>query len=101
MKGYYLTVGNKGYFYKSDAAKRTAAVVNAFIDILAARRNLDPETVEKIKKDKATTDHIRRDITPAQIIKKDLETITFYSITGPNFTANFPEADFNNDIILF
>lgn len=101
IKGYYLTAGNKGYFFQTDAKKRTAAVVNSFIDVIAARRNLDPETIARIKADKPTTDRIKNDIAPATLEKKQLPTIIFYTITGANFTENMPEADFLNDIILF
>lgn len=100
-KGYYMAVGNKAYFYRTDAKKKTAAVINAFIDTIGTQKNLSIDLIEKCKQDKRTIDDMRYRLSPATIEKKELPTITFYTITGNNFIENFPESDFNNMVFVF
>lgn len=101
IKGFYMAAGRKGYFYKTDSTKRTTAIINAFIEAIATTNNRPQELIERAKADKATHEDIKRRIAPATIEKKDLPTIVFYTIAGKNFTENFPEEDFNNEIVVF
>ena len=101
INGFYMAIGTKGYFYKTETKKRTAGIVNAFIDKLAIKKGLDPAAVDKIKNDKKTTDQIKRYITEAALHEKELSSFKYYIIQGKNFSESFPEADFNRDIIVF
>lgn len=101
IQGYYLALGSKAYFYRTSAKKKTAAVVNAFIDVLGSRKNLSSDLIEQCKQDKRTTYDIKYRLSPATIEKKELPTITFYTITGNNFIENFPESDFNDTVLIF
>lgn len=99
--GYYMVTGNKAWFYRTDAQKKTKAVIHAFIDTIGTHRNVSADLIERCKKDKATIEDFKRRLTPATIEKKELPTITFYTITGSNFTANYPENDFTDEVFVF
>ena len=102
IKGYYMTVGNKGFFIRTDAEKRTKHIVQCMIQQIAIYRNLCQDWIDRLMQDKQTIDQIRQNMSPA-IIK----TVTtdngykYYSIVGEYFTCNFPEEDFDKDIIVF
>lgn len=90
MKGYYLVTGKHAYLYITEAQRKTAAVVNYFIDTIAAEKNLCPELIARIKADKQTVDRIRQDIEPVTVNENRFwESIT---ITGRSFTLNYPTA---------
>ena len=101
IKGYYMVTGNKAWFYKTDAKKKTKAIIYAFIDTIGTHRNVSADLIERCKQDKRTIDDMRYRLSPATIEKKELPTITFYTITGNNFIENFPESDFNDTVFIF
>lgn len=101
IKGFYMTAGRKGYFYRTDNTKRTTTVINAFIETIATVNNRPQDLIDRAKKDKATQEDFRRRISAATLEKKETPTIIFYTINGNNFTENFPEEDFNNEIVVF
>lgn len=101
IKGFYMVAGRKGYFYRTDNTKRTTTVINAFIETIATTNNRPQDLIDRAKKDKATQEDFRRRISAATLEKKELPTIIFYTINGNNFSENFPEEDFNNEIVVF
>lgn len=101
MNGFYLVVGNKGYFQKSEAQNRTAAVVGNFIDKLAEIKGLAPELIAKAKADKVTLEDLRKRISPATLEQKSLSNGYYFSINGAYFTESFPEEDFRQSVIVF
>jgi transcriptional regulator with XRE-family HTH domain len=64
-------------------------------------KNLAKRIKELRKLHKMTQDDFRRRISAATLEKKETPTIIFYTINGSNFTENFPEEDFNNEIVVF
>lgn len=95
--GFTLVFKDKELFYKTDCTRKTKAVIFAFIDQIAKLKNIHPDVIQRAKDDKATIEDFRKRIQHATI-----EDHTIYrTITGENFTANYPEDIFNNTVIIF
>lgn len=101
IHGYYMVTGNKAWFYRTNAQRKTKAVIDAFIDTIGSHRNAPADLIERCKADKATIEDFKKRLSPATIEKKSLPTVTFYTISGNNFTENMPETDFNNSVFVF
>ena len=101
IHGYYLVAGNKAYFLKTDTTRKTSKIIYDFIDLIGKHRNLSSDLIERAKQDQFTIDDFRRRLSAATIEKKQLPTITFYTIQGKNFIENFPEDDFKKSVTIF
>ena len=100
--GFLLTAGNKEYFLVTSTKKKTEKVIKAIIDNVGKYRNCCPETIERAKQDKYTIDDFRRRIDLATLQEKTTPNGTrYYTIAGKNFSFNYPEADFTNDVVVF
>lgn len=101
-QGYYFTAGNKGYFYRSSAQRKTDSVIRAIIDAVGKARGAHPDTIERAKQDRPTLEDFRRRIDAVTLLEKYTDNGTHYfTISGKNFSAAFPEQDFYNEIITF
>ena len=101
VAGYVLNVGNKDYFYQSDAKIITDKVVRAFINKICDVRGVGDSIRQASLYSKPTLADFRRRISPAMLEQHVTNTVTYYTISGKNFSWSFPEADFENDVIVF
>jgi len=100
-QGFIFTAGNKEYFLVSAAQKKTDNVIRAIIEAVGTTKNICRDTIERAKADKATLADFRRRIDAATLQEKTTGNGTrYYTISGKNFSFNYPEADFANDVIL-
>ena len=101
MNGFYMVIGNKGYFLKTEAQNRTTAILAQFIDKMAEIKGLAPELVAKAKADKTTLEDLRKRINPATLEQKTLSNGYYFNISGSYFSESFPEEDFRQSVIVF
>lgn len=95
--GFSLIVKDKELFYKTTSTRKTKNVVYAFIDQLAKLNNIHPDVIARAKRDKPTIEDFKKRIHRAAIEKHT----SYYTVTGENFSAAYPEEDFNNTVIIF
>lgn len=99
--GFTFNFGNRELFYISDAKMITDKVVRAFINKICDVRGVGDSIRQASLYSKPTLADFRRRISPAMLEKHITNTMTYYTISGKNFSWSFPEADFKNDVILF
>lgn len=98
--GFYFTFGNKGIFLQSDAKNLTDHIVRKFINAVCDYKGASDAIRDTALYNQADLKEFRRRIDKATLSLIDTGKITYYSIQGNNFTVNYPEEDFKEDIIL-
>ena len=102
MIGFYMTVGDKGLFYKNDGTNITDKVARAFINAICDYKGIGDAIRKKSLYDKPTLTDFKRRIDKAIIEEHITDSgYTYCSIKGNNFTACYPVPDFESDIIVF
>lgn len=100
-KGYIFTHGRTEIFLITDAQRKTDNIARAIIDAVAAARNTPAEVIERAKADAATLADFKRRTDAATLEAKTTPNGTrFFTISGKNFSFNYPESDFYNDVIV-
>ena len=100
-KGFLFTQGRTEIFLVSDAQRKTDNVARAIIDTLATVRNIPAEVVERAKLDPPTLKDFKRRTDAATLEEKTTPNGTkYYTISGKNFSLNYPAEDFCNDVIV-
>ena len=99
--GFMLNVGRKDYFYISDAKIITDKIVRAFINKICDMKGVGDAIRQSALYDKSTLADFRKRIQPAVLERHDTGKIIYYTISGKNFSWNFPEADFERDVVEF
>jgi len=102
MKGFYMTLGNKGLFYEYDGINITDKIARAFINKICDYKQIGDGIRKKSLYDAITLQVIKKRICKATIEENITQSgIIYYTIKGDNFTENYPKVDYENDIITF
>jgi hypothetical protein len=103
--GYYLTAGNKGFFYQTQATRKTKNVVSDFIWKMGIYKNFTNQQIEHIIADRDSYKDIQRLMDLATLEKRTASDGTeFYRITiepSGNVFLNWPVAEFEKTVIVF
>ena len=101
MNGFYMTIGNKGIFYENTGINITDKVARKFINCICDYKNIGDAMRRKALYNAPTLKDFKKRICRAKVEERITDNgYRYYSIHGDNFTANYPVADFENDIIL-
>jgi len=98
--GFYFVAGNRGIFLKSNMSNITDRIVRQFINAVCDMRGVGDKIRESALYSEATLKDFKRRIDRAELIHNDTGKITYWTIKGNNFQDNFPEEDFERDIIV-
>ena len=100
-KGYFFTLGNKGYFLITDRRVRNDNLARDIIDLIAENNPKKYLDLVTFKQDRNTLDYIKLNSVLATldkvITKNGYEYMTIY---GEHFTSNYPMEDFFKEIIV-
>lgn len=100
--GFVMETGRFALFYESDAAYLTDKIVRQFIKKVAEIRGASDAIRDAALYNEAALKDFRRRIDKASLTKKQLGNgKNFYTIAGNEFSLNFPEEDFNREVIVF
>lgn len=98
--GFQFVLGNKLYFYTTTSHNITDKIVRKFINAVCDQKQVGDSIRQAALYSKPTLDDFRRRITRASLSQIDTGEVMYYSIQGPGSIQNFPEQDFNRDVVL-
>lgn len=101
-RGFVLEFRRNALFYESDMQNITDKIVRQFIKKVAEINNVSDAIRDAALYDQAALKDFKRKIDKATLVEKDLSNgKKFYTISGNGFSMNFPEDDFNKEVIVF
>ena len=98
--GFLFEAGKKAYFYKSNLSNITDKIARKFINAVCDERGVGDKIRQSALYDSATLDDFKRRISNAVLEEHDTGKIKYFTIRGKYFTLNFPEEDFEQDVIV-
>lgn len=96
QSGFFFTFKDKGIFLADNGQYLTDKIIRKFINAVCDIRSVGDKIRESALYDKATLADFRRRIDKAELEKKSWG----YIIKGKNFSASYPQEDFEKDIII-
>lgn len=101
QKGFLFEFKNHALFYVSDAQNITDKIARTFINKVCDIRGVGDSIRNSALYDAAALKDFKRRIDKAELIETRLSNgKKFYIIRGNGFSLNFPEDDFNREVIV-
>ena len=98
--GFFLEAGNRAIFFKTEGTNITDKVVRKFINTVCDMKGVGDNIRQSVLYDKPTLADFRRRINRVVLEEVDNPGVHYFSIKGKNFTLNFPEDDFQREVIV-
>ena len=98
--GFLFEQGTKAFFLESDVSYLTDKIVRKFINAICDLNGVGDAIRNSALYNEATLKDFKKRISKAVLTKKDTGKIVYYTISGNGFSLNFPEEDFNRDVII-
>ena len=98
--GFFLEIGKQAIFLRSSGSNITDKILRKFVNAICDIKGISDSTRQKALYDKPTLDDLRRRIVKASLEEIDNPTVHYFSIKGKYFTLNFPEQEFEDEVIV-
>lgn len=100
--GFVMEAKRHAFFYESDMTNLTDKIIRQFIKKIAEVNGASEAIRDTALYDEATLKDFRRRIDKATLTKKKLGNgKNFYTISEKEFSMNYPQEDFMNEVIVF
>lgn len=99
-EGFFLEVGNRAIFFKTEGVNITDRVIRKFINTICDIKGVGNNIRQAALYDKPTLADFRRRITKAVLEEVNNPGFHYFSVKGKNFTLNFPEDDFQREVVV-
>ena len=101
-QGFLFTFGNRTLFLESDMKNLTDNIIRKIINKCCDIKGVGDSIRQSALYDPATLKDFRRRIDKCSLIVRQLDNGNmFYTIAGDNFSFNYPEEDFDEEVIVF
>lgn len=98
--GFLFELRNRAFFLRSDSTNVTDKIARKFINAVCDYRGVGDSIRQSALYSKDTLNDFKKRIDKATLQMHDTGKIVYYTISGKGFTLNFPEEDFNQEVIL-
>lgn len=100
--GFVFEFKNYALFLESDSQNITDKIARSFINKVCDIKGVGDAIRKSALYDPAALKDFKHRIDRAELVEKSLSNgKKFYTISGDGFSMNFPEADFNREVIVF
>ena len=99
-QGFLLNVGNKDFFYRSNASNTTDKIVRIFINKVCDVKGVGDAIRQSALYNEATLKDFKRRIQKATLEHIVTDKVSYYKISGKGFSSSFPEDEFDQWVVV-